>query len=911
MCCVSLQSDEGVASGDRHAGELPGPPPRQPVELLVGRDRELAILSGTLSRVARGGSAICVEGVPGIGKTALLQQAAEFARAAGYVVLTASASAAEAEVPFGVVRQLFEPEFVLTAGLDGPELPAGLGDLVRQIIDPSLSRPMETTDELVMSHALYRLAVTMSARLPLFLGIDDLDQTDLPSLRCLVYLQRRLHRAAIVLVATTTVGRRATDQALIAEVLAGMRRLRLRPLELLDCAQLVDEAFFPTLVAPEFSNACHVASDGNPFLLHALLHALVDEGVPPEGRELGRIRRCEPPWLADRLLARLRAQDPTLATLIRVVAVLGAPDLDVAAAAAEMPVLVAAGAARTLIQLGILGTSIRLELRSAVIRRSVTQDVSPVERDAINARAADFLRSLHARPRRIARHLLETTSVSGDWVADVLLSTAKEAILSGSLEEGIALLCRTLRENLPDEVRDDALLVLAILEAGSDIERACEHLAAVHTCRDRAQRLQDILRAYVSTMRGVEAADRVAALAVAAWDRRCASSVTATEPHGGNAFEPICGSSFIPAVELCLVVLVLTFSDRLADALRCCTEIAGNVTGTPFVQAMADSLRAFVHLRAGDVAAAMSLAGDSLDRARQHGQEGWIISSIALPVFLEAAIERGEIKTARHAIERAKLTERMPEYWRYRFLRHSKAKLDAAQELWDVALEGYLECGHALSGFGIVNPAYGAWRSSAALLHEKFGQHDRAVELATEELAAAQRWGAPRALGIALRAAALVGTDQDRDRMLTESAAALERAGATLELGATLLAHGRWLGELGQHHTAAEHLRRARELAERCGATMLSGRVDNALRAASAAASRSVGIGDGAGLTPHQRRIAAMAAAGLTNRRIANELQVTSRAVELHLTKVYRKLGITSRNQLPMALERTEASVRT
>jgi DNA-binding CsgD family transcriptional regulator len=857
---------------------------------LVGRDRELAVLGGAIRAGATGeATAICLDGVPGIGKSTLLTGAAELAREAGYTVLTASASAAEAENPFGVVRQLFEP----TGPTDGPDLPPDVVALLRRILDPLATD--NAADELAMSHALYRLTVAMSADRPLLIGVDDLDQADLSSLRWLVYLRRRMRRVPIVLVTTTSTGRAATDRALVVEVLAGTQLLAVRPLDPAGCATIAEAAYSPTRVTPEFAAACHDATDGNPFLLRELLRALVDDGVPPDGEHTDRVHRCEPPWLADRLMARLRGQDPQLATLVRVVAVLGTPDLEVAAASADLPVLITAGLAHTLARMGILRAGQRLQLRSAVIGRSVAQDVSPVDQDTTNARAAEFLRANQAAPHTIARHLLATTSVSGDWVITTLCATAKDAVLAGSPEQSVALLTRLLRERLTDELRDGTLLLLAILQAGADIDRVTDQLAAVRGCPARAERLLRIVRAYSASVRG-DHADVAADLAMRAWT---------TPTPGDERVTDICDPGFLPTIELCYVVLTLVFADRIDDALRCCAEIT---IDNPFVIAMSGALRAFAEYRAGNVTAALSAARSGMETAHRLGPAGWITSAIALPVLVDAAIDSDEIDTARNAVERADLTEEMPEYWRYHFLLHSRAKLDAALGEHEAAVAGYLDCGRVFRDAGIVNPAYCAWRSGAAVLSHQLGRHDVAAELAAEELALARRWGAPRALGVALRAVAIAGRAADPDALLRESADALETAGAQLELCMTLLAHGEWLIAHDRPDSATERLRRAKELAARCGAAALSRQADDALRLA--AAGRSAGYADTGLLTPHERRIAGMAVAGMTNRQIAEQLRVTSRTVELHLTKIYRKLDISRRSQLANAMNRTEATVR-
>jgi DNA-binding NarL/FixJ family response regulator len=170
-----------------------------------------------------------------------------------------------------------------------------------------------------------------------------------------------------------------------------------------------------------------------------------------------------------------------------------------------------------------------------------------------------------------------------------------------------------------------------------------------------------------------------------------------------------------------------------------------------------------------------------------------------------------------------------------------------------------------------------------------------------EELELARTWGAPRALGAALRAAGLVeGGEQglalleEAVEVLTSSPAKLEHAKARTELGAALRRANR-------RSEAREQLRRAVELATICGATPLAARAETELRA-TGARSRRIALSGLESLTPSERRVAQMAAEGPTNREIAQALFVTPKTVELHLSSVYRKLGISSRSQLPAEL---------
>ena len=128
---------------------------------------------------------------------------------------------------------------------------------------------------------------------------------------------------------------------------------------------------------------------------------------------------------------------------------------------------------------------------------------------------------------------------------------------------------------------------------------------------------------------------------------------------------------------------------------------------------------------------------------------------------------------------------------------------------------------------------------------------------------------------------------------MKDSPAKLEHAKARTELGAALRRANR-------RAAAREQLRQAVELATICGAASL-GRAERELLA-TGARPRRVALSGVASLTPSERRVAEMAAEGPTNREIAQALFVTQRTVEVHLTSIYRKLGISSRSQLAAAL---------
>ena len=192
-------------------------------------------------------------------------------------------------------------------------------------------------------------------------------------------------------------------------------------------------------------------------------------------------------------------------------------------------------------------------------------------------------------------------------------------------------------------------------------------------------------------------------------------------------------------------------------------------------------------------------------------------------------------------------------------------------------------------------------RLDAALALHAVGERERALRIADEALAAAQGWQGPRAIGGALRVSGLLRADLDQlhaaVEALGQSPARLWRARALVDLGAALRRANR-------RRDAREPLKAGLELADACAAGALA----ELARRELAATGARVPVRDGAGideLTPSELRIAELAAGGRSNPQIAQQLFITVKTVEMHLSRAYRKLGIGSRGQLAQALATT------
>jgi DNA-binding CsgD family transcriptional regulator/predicted negative regulator of RcsB-dependent stress response len=263
----------------------------------------------------------------------------------------------------------------------------------------------------------------------------------------------------------------------------------------------------------------------------------------------------------------------------------------------------------------------------------------------------------------------------------------------------------------------------------------------------------------------------------------------------------------------------------------------------------------------------------------------------------DVLMEQGRLDDAVAALDWAHMPDPVPStgYW-YWYL-DSRARLLMLQGRVEQSLETMLACGRRFAAQGGQNPAFVAWRSGAALALFSLDRPEEARALAAEELTLARRWGAPRALGHALQVAGLVQGGKEGLALLHQAVEVLASSPARLEHAKALIELGAALRRSGQRLQSRQYLRYGVELAQICGATPLVKRGFTELRASGARPRRIAPSGPDA-LTPSERRVAELAAAGQSNRDIAQILFITTNTVEAHLTRTYRKLGITGRTAL-------------
>ena len=928
---------------------------------LLERGRELEELDRLIDSACAGeGRVALIEGRAGIGKSRLLAEARERAQSAGMRVLVAKGSELELEFAFGVVRQLFEPSLVQAetraAWLDGAA--AAAAGIFDTVADAAEDAPRDAS--FASLHGLYWLVVNAAAEGPVLLALDDLHWIDRPSLRFVAYLARRLEGLPVLVAATLRSAEPGTDPALLGEIANDPATVPVRPGALssegvrdLVRARLAGDADEP------FCDACHATTGGNPLLLRQLLSSLEAEGVAPEGRNAALVRDIGPRAVSRTVLLRLARLPAEAATVARAVAVLGEnADVPAVAALAELDERVTADATAALARAEILHPDPPLSYVHPLVRDAIYHDLPPGERELQHGRAARMLAGAGATPEQVASHLLTVPRRGDEWVAGQLVEAARSALRKGAPESAVSYFTRALEEPPPEEQRAPLMFELGMAEISTFGPDAVTHLRGAYEALDdvvaRALAAYALARTLLFTGapgEGAALAKRTAAELPEKFldlKQSLESLVYYAVVFGGHgreelaAFEPyraglpgdgfgarmleavaaydwaVAGASADEAAALALRALgdgvlvrednglsnippicVLALADR-DEALEHLDAAAADAhrRGAMFAVLGANCWRSFTLWRRGELVDAEAEGRLGLEAMELWGQETGNVMAYSMAVLGRVMVERGELEAARGMFERVG-DDLVPEadstlLWHggYAELLLAEGRAEEAVATCDAA---------AATAQRVVNPAWLPWRSLKARALDRLGRTEEALELALEELPFAQAWGAPGTVARTLRAIGTIEREDGIER-LREAVSVVEGSPAKLEHAKCLYELGAAVRRSRKPTDAREPLREALELAFVCGAAGLAEEIRTELHATGARPRTEALSGPGA-LTAKERKVAAMAAEGATNRDIAQTLYVTPKTVEVHLTNAYRKLGIRSRRELAGALE--------
>ena len=686
-----------------------------------------------------------------------------------------------------------------------------------------------------------------------------------------------------------------------------------------------------------------------------------DDGAAPAPD----IEALGPLTIAHAVDARIRRLSAGAPALAHAVAVLGdGVSLAHAATLARLDAVDAATAGDELADADVLHPAPELGFVHPIVRQAVYLGIPSAERGQLHLAAAELLRAsgaADADERAAAHLLLHTLPVGAEWVVASLHTAARRALAGGAPEAAAGYLLRALEESPPQAARADLLVDLGRAEALAGLPSAVERLRtavallehptararalaqlghALYTAGDNAAAAS----AFDEGLRVLDGDDPVLEeqltagyLGAARLDFRTretaqtrfrdllASSTDAATPAqrellAQRALEHAMQGNAPRDEVLALIRHAHAGGELLREATADGVAWAGSVAALLFCDALDEvevatgagledarrrgsvigfavmsTVRGASRYLRGDLTGALGDLEGGLERVPlmvlvRPFAHGWM----AL-----AHIDRGEFEQA-HALVGAP-EEEQDAHFTYNWALFARGRLALAEGRPERALEDLLECGRRQLAVPAPNPGVLAWRSEAAVAAHRLGNVEKARGLAGEEVELARAFGSPRALGVALRAAGLVGEDGERHELLEEAVMALEQSPAQLELARALVDLGSAQHAAGQRTTARDTLRTGLDIAHHAGADGLAATARAALVAAGARPRRPAVRGTDA-LTPSERRVAELAERGLTNREIAQALFVSTKTVEFHLRNAYFKLRIGSRAELSGAL---------
>jgi DNA-binding CsgD family transcriptional regulator len=817
-----------------------------------------------------------------------------------------------------------------------------------------------------IQHGLHWLVADLAERAPLLIEVDDLQWADPESASWLLYLARRISDLPVLLLLALREGEPDTEQEVVMalEQEPGSRTLRPEPLTEEATVELVRTELDPE-ADDRFCAEAHRAAGGNPLYLRELIAAARDAELPAVADSAASIEDLRPEGISQSVLARLGRLGEASAEVARAVAVLGAgASSRRVAALAELSPDEATSAADALMEAGILARSESLEFAHPLIRSAVYADIPAAGRGFAHSQAARLLISDGAADEEIAGQLLHADAGAVPGAIQALRHAAADAMSRSAPKAAVAYLRRAFAEPEAGAVRSDLLSELLVaatvaadigaLEGISD-DPVAELSDDPAVLRDRTR--GDALVAWLfytgrvaeidaQTRLGIDATLAAGDDALALQRETLSLSVVDVSPEEalrrldrhadrlrpGTQEERIwCsmrawwlqmkGASARECIELARrgidrgqlldllnlgpvfgqAVLVLLRADELDEAEPWVEAmIQDAVTRGPPYAMSAFGLRACLAYRRGELAGAVDDARRSVGICREHRIALGV--AINLSWLVNALIEGGESAEAERELAISGLLEgRLPDFWWFFPLRFARAR-------------AYLELGRTEDGIRDLReellerrehtrPASEPIASTLALaLNAGDGDPDEIADLLDRELEAAREWGTPRAIGIALRAKGLVEPGDPGIELLRESAELLRSSPGRLDLARSLTDLGAALRRANRRSDAREPLREAMELAHLCGAKPIEERARDELTA-TGAKPRRVMLSGVESLTPSELRVARLAASGMGNREIAQDLFVSVKTVETHLGSAYRKLDISSRTELPEALE--------
>ncbi len=802
-------------------------------------------------------------------------------------------------------------------------------------------------------HGLWSLLAVLSAAEPLLIVVDDLQWTDEESLRLLAYLTNRWAGLRVLVLVAVLDGDPREEHPLVDAVLLGATEsIALAPLSRAGTVGLLRQAHAKP--QPEFVDACVEAGAGNPLLLRSIMTSVAQAGYGTTADAVEAVfTRCDA-TTRERIATCLRHQPERTRALAGAVAVLAAPTAGSPAGSrvsvhaeliAELAGLDPIGYAQAVLdldRLGLFGSvdPVPIPVHPAV-REAALSLLTVAELESRHEHAAELLRVAGRPAEEVAAQLMRVTRCTKPWVRPVLQEAAVEALRRSAPRDAAGYLRRALLSApLEGTERGRLLLDLSTTERGFAPADAELHLCqAVVLLPDAVSRASALI-AHATTFLGMSTGpllDLVHAVSVELDETATAHPRYESLRRRLRARSPSTLYGDPAATEETVVAVLGADTERRIDSATEREELAvllnsairSGVLGADRVGEVGASIIAREPARAEHVFGVVPLVIVSLLIAdRTDGLRSWLAAAqqdaqqanlpfARLLIHLEQAfvlMARGRLVLARVHVDAADRLvtpgyspaenlvgfalgligiqsqdrELCESVLRRRHSHLDDPVLSAGQLLlrgavsamrgeWHAALQSYQSCGRALRAGGWHNSGVLPWATGVVEMYRRLGNVQGALAVLDEEQDRVSGWGSPVAVGRLLRLRANLTEGGEGVALLRQSAQVLRGSANQLELCRTLARLG---DRLDDDAIRAE----ARTLGRRCG-----------LPASAMPGPATKGTGELPELTRTEHRVVTLAVSGLSNQNIADELSVSLRAVEKHLTRSYRKLQINGR----------------
>ncbi|MFD8417147.1 BTAD domain-containing putative transcriptional regulator [Streptomyces sp. NPDC059650] len=827
---------------------------------VVDRESELASIIAWTGRAAAGeGGLVTVSGITGHGKSRFLDETARRIPGTRRVNLGPAFSADG--VPYALVDGI----------INGLGMRLGEG-----ATGHAAARDAHSDHEL--AELMCRALAGMATESPLVVLVDNIRFVDEHSLRVVAALAQCLRTSRVLLV--LALDERPWDpvtacwHAAMEGAASGV--VRLSRFSEAGVAELVDKRLARP-ASDGLAQEIYQTTAGVPVLVDALITDLSALRSP------ARVPEHLPDGGYGRALRHLIDPFPEAARILRALAVLHdhRPTVEILAAACGESATTVRDWCEYLTESNVLSTTTPPTFRHPLWVNALRGQSSPEESSRLRVAAARHARISGHSARQIARYLDDLTGTQWSHWTTVLLDAANECLRHNLVQEALHHLQAALRIAVPDE-RDTILVQLGQLELWVNPAASLAHLdealkaqraakaaptaviplawtmASHRQARAALALMEEVIAeteqhdpvtakairasawmvgalthetwaVYVQQLRaeqmaGTGADDAIAAAALA-WDDafnvRCsAQEAMARFPSEGNED----GSwEKLPREVVGILTHIAMWAEDLTLAGHLSDHNEDRYFGT--IDIYRRILRSEVLMRQGDYRQALTECAPvaSLPLEQVPRRPAALVAQYA-----HALLGLGRVDEAEQWLDSV-ADQANPEAWEWTVVKYVRALVCSARGQARQAAAHFLDCGRRNAAWGLNNPAYIAWRSSAAMELLKAGEQERARELAAAELAIAQRWNTPLTVGRAWRAVALTSAEGIALPLLEQAVSHLRRSQTLIELIAALLDLARACTKAGDARRARELLLEARDMAEPRGLALFTTQIDAAL----------------------------------------------------------------------------------